>query len=38
MEKVYRFSEVILTVTLMLSLKPVFWKKSVFYASAKVPK
>ena len=43
--KVYRFSEVILTVMMMLLLKPVFWKKSAFYAlcpqyndNTKVPK
>ena len=30
--KVYRFSEVILTAMVMLSLKPVFWKKTVLYA------
>ena len=30
--KVYHFSKVILTAMLLLSLKTVFWKKSVFYA------
>ena len=29
--KVYRYSEIFLTDMLLLSLKPVFWKKSVFY-------
>ena len=30
--KVYHFSEEILIAMLLLSLKPVFWKRSVFYA------
>ena len=30
--KVCRYSEIFLSAMLLLSLKPVFWKKSVFYA------
>ena len=29
--KVCRYSEIFLSAMLLLSLKPVFWKKSVFY-------
>ena len=30
--KVYRYSETFLSANLLLSLRPVFWKKSAFYA------
>ena len=30
--KVYRYFEIFLTTMLLLSLKPVFWEKPVFYA------
>ena len=30
--EVYHYSEVFLTAMLLLSLKPAFWKKSVFYS------
>ena len=29
---VYSYSEIVLTTMLLLSLKPLFWRKSVFYA------
>ena len=32
--KVCRYSEIFLSAMLLLSLKPVFWKKSIFYALA----
>ena len=31
--KVFRYTEIFLTAMLLFTLKPVFWKKSVFYAA-----
>ena len=31
--KIHRYTEIFLNVMLLFSLKPVFWKKSLFYAS-----